>query len=456
MLIPFGTQSYTHRSKPLSAQRMLNCMLEQAPPSAKTPAAVVSSYGIKDFSTVGNGPIRGGLAVNEQLYVVSGNSFYFVSTAGVAALLGSIPGLDRVSMASDGTNVMIVTGGRGYIFNGSTVALIADTDFPGAAVVDFLDGFMIIIEPNSGRVWTNETPFDPTSWNALDFATAESAPDDLIGLIIDHREVFLFGRDSFEVWFNSGDADFVLQRTSSGYGEIGLLSAFAVGKSKDNSLYFAANDYTIRRLDGYTPVIISTVAVSQAIESYADKTCYCMSWVEGGHTLVAFTFPAGTWVYDASTQLWHERQSYGMTNWRAVFAIRCYGKLLMGDSESNKVGEADPNTYAEFSHPLVMEPTSPAVSDQNQLIRHGKLELVFEQGVGLSTGQGSDPQVMLQWSDDGGRTWSNERWQPLGKIGEYRKRAIWTRLGAARDRVYRFRISDPVRRTLILATLDAA
>ena len=119
------------------------------------------------------------------------------------------------------------------------------------------------------------------------------------------------------------------------------------------------------------------------------------------------------------------------------------------------LGELSPKTYDEFGHTLVGSVTSPPVSEDNKRIQHNRVELVFEQGVGLSTGQGSDPQVMLQHSDDGGRTWSTERWRGLGRIGEYRRRAVWNRGGQARDRIYRFRISDPVPRTLILATTEA-
>jgi hypothetical protein len=456
MRIPFGTQSYMHRSRQLSAQRMVNCYLE-AVPSGKTAAAVVSSFGLADFSEVGTGPLRGALVVNDRLFVVSGSSLYSVASTGTGTSLGTIPNSDRVSMASDGTNVVIVTGGLGYIYNGSSVAIIADVDFPGASVVDFIDGFFVIIEPDSGRVWTNETAYDPTVWNALDFATAETAPDDLVGLIVDHREVFLFGKESFEVWYNSGDADFILQRTASGYGEIGLLSKFGCTKA-DNSVYLAAHDCTIRRLDGYTPVIISTVVVSQAIELYADKACFACSFIESGHTMIAFCFAEGTWIYDASTQLWHERQSYGLNKWRAVFAVRVFGKLLIGDSESNKIGEADPDTFAEFDEPLISSGTSPAIGGDGPPMNHRRLELVFERGVGTS-GQAENPQVMLQWSDDDGMTWSSEYWRSLGRTGQYKQRAIWNSLGQARQscgRVYRYSISDPCRRTLIMALLDAA
>ena len=68
----------------------------------------------------------------------------------------------------------------------------------------------------------------------------------------------------------------------------------------------------------------------------------------------------------------------------------------------------------------------------------------METGIGLATGQGSDPQVMLRWSDDGGETWSNEHWRSAGKIGVYKARVLWNRLGSSRDRVYEITMSDPV------------
>lgn len=455
MIVPFGTQSYAHRSRPLSSQRMLNCYLEAAPPSAKTLAANVPAFGISSFTTAGNGPMRGGIVVNNRAFVVSGTGLYEINSAGNATLLGTIPNLDRVFMAGDGTNVVVATKGDAYVYNGTTLSKITDTDFPGALALAFLDGYTLVIEPDSGKFWVCETVYTPTAWNALDFATAEGAPDDLVSMVVDHREVFLFGRESTEVWYNSGGSDFPLDRTPSGFIEVGCLSTHGPAKI-DNTVFFPANDFTVRRLDGYTPVRVSTHAVEQAIEGYTDKTCYGMTWVEGGHSFYGLTFSEGTWVYDVATQLWHERQSYGQTNWKPAFAIRAFNKLLVGDSTSNKIGVLDPNTFTEWGNPLVASSTAPSIANENRMIEHKRLELVFETGVGLATGQGSDPKVMLDWSNDGGRTWSNEYQLSLGKQGKFNQRVFRTRLGQARDRVYRYSISDPVRRTLIQAVLDAA
>jgi hypothetical protein len=223
----------------------------------------------------------------------------------------------------------------------------------------------------------------------------------------------------------------------------------------DNGILFLGNDGVIYRLNGYDPVRVSTASIEQAIEEMADKTCFAMTWNEGGHKFVSFSFDTATFVFDIATNLWHRRMSYGLPRWRPLFVSRCYDKWITGDYYSNILGELSPTTFTDFDQVLVGSVTSPPISEDNRRIFHNRVELVFEQGVGLSTGQGSDPQVMLQFSDDGGRTWSTEKWRGLGRIGEFKRRACWNRLGQARDRIYRFSISDPVPRTLILATTEA-
>lgn len=452
MEIRFGVQSSPHRSRPASAQRMVNCYLEIAPPASKSAVDVVPSYGIEDFATVGTGPLRGGVVVNGVPYVVSGNSLYRLSSAGAATSLGTIPNLGDVDMVGDGTNVAVVTSQDLYVYNGTSVAQVTDADFPGADWIEYLDGYVIIGEPDSGRVWV-AGPMTPTVWNALDFATAEGAPDDVLWGVVDHREVFLFGRESTEVWYNSGNADFPLDRVGSGFIELGIMSKGAAGKM-DNGVYLLGNDGLAYRMNGYTPERISNHPFEQAVEGYADKSCTVMAWVEGGHKFVAFKFAEGCWLYDASTQLWHERLSHGYDTWRGKFVLHAFKKYLVADSRSNALGELSPETFTEYGDVLRSECTSASVFDENQTVEHNRLELCFETGVGLPTGQGSDPKVMLQFSDDGGRKWSNEKWRGLGRIGKFKTRVAFTRLGSPRDRVYRYAISDPVRRTLTNAILN--
>jgi len=453
--IPFGTGSYTHESKPLSAQRMVNTYLEAAPPAAKTAAAVVAAFGIKDFLTIGDGPLRGAEIVNNLGYVVSGTQLYSVTAAGAITALGSIPGNGPVFIDGDGSHVMVTVNGPSYLWDGAVTRQITDPDFPGYEWVAFLDGYMVG-GPGDGRVYVNHTAFDPSNWDALDFASAEAAPDDVVVGIVDHRELFLFGRQTTEVWYNSGDPAFPLTRTASGFMEIGCTSKYGPAKI-DNSIFFPATDGTVRRVNGYTPVRVSQTAMEQAIAKYAPQEPVGNTWIENGHSMYGLTYTEATWALDLSTQLWHERQSYGLANWRAAFVLRGNNLTYVGDRTSNKLGILDGGTFTEWGQPLVASCTSPAIANGTEYIQHASLELVFEQGKGTISGQGVDPKVMLQWSDDGGRTWSNEIWRSLGRRGDFQRTALWNRLGQSYDRCYRYSISDPVRRTLIMAILkDAA
>jgi hypothetical protein len=452
MRIPFGVESYQHRSRPVSSQRMVNAYLE-TPPKTKESPPVVQSFGIRALSTVGNGPMRGGCVINRIPYVVSGSKLYQITQSGGATELGTVPGLQYVDMTGDSDEVLCVTGGTMYRYFNGSVAKIADSDFPGAQWVEYLDGYSIV-GPGDGTVYVNQTPGDFSAWNALDFASAEGAPDDIVGAIVDHRQVFLGGAETIEIWENTGNADFPLERSPGGFIELGLGSRFGFAKNS-NTVFFYASDGTIRMLTGYDPQRISTHAVEQAIEKYADKDCYTLTWMESGHAMVAFCFTQGTWVYDLSTQLWHERQSHGLTRWRPIFVLRAFGQWLVGDYASNKLGVLDPDNFAEWGDVLRWSVTSPSV----YMPRHMRLELKFETGVGLASGQGSDPQAMLRWSDDYGNNWSNEHWRSLGRMGDTRRSFVnWNRLGAAgpdgkEERIYEVSITDPVRRTLVEANL---
>jgi hypothetical protein len=396
------------------------------------------------------------LVVNNVPYVVSGQSLYRVGSNGAGTLLGTagtIAGFNEVDLTSDGTNVLVITNPTGYLWNGSALATVADVDFPAAARADYLDGYAIIIEPGTGRFWINETVGDWSAWNALDFATAEGWPDDTLDLIVDHRELFLFGRETIEPWVHTGDVDFPLERVPNGFIEKGVLCAGSVAKH-DNTVFFPGHDGVVYRLDGYTPSRVSSHAVEQWIEELPVKQLRGMTWTEAGHAFYGLTGSDRTMVLDIATGFWHERASYGLNYWLPFTVLRAFDKWIVLDSESNRVGYLSESVFTDWGETLRSSATAPAVSDENRWVFHNRFEMIFEQGVGTA-GQGENPHVMLDWSDDGGRTWSAEKFLRLGRTGEYRVRAAIHRLGRARDRVYRYAISDPVRRTLIQSVLDA-
>lgn len=451
MRIPFGTQSYRHASLPLSAQRMVNCYLEAAPPQAKTFAAVVSSHGVITIGSAG-GPTRGERVVRGILYRVAGDGLYRISPLGVATRLGTIPGSNRVFLAGDETNLLIVTNPNGYFWNGSVVAQVTDPDWPGASWCDNLDGYYVIIQPDTGKYYVTANR-NPSSINALDFASAEASPDDLVTGIVDHRELVLFGTESIEGFHDSGNADFPITKSQGADIEVGCVAPFGPAKT-DNTIFFPGSDGKVYRLNGWTPTVISTTVVEQAIAKAVDRNFIGFAWSEPGHTFYSLKCDDFAFIYDVATNLWYERASYGFSAWRWASVTRAYEKWFVGDAESEAIGILSPDSFTEFGATMRASCTSPSVSEDNVRLTHHRLELVFEQGVGSLSGQGADPQVMLRHSDDGARTWSSERWRSLGRMGDFKSRAVWNRNGQARDRIYEYAITDPVRRTLILATAE--
>ena len=182
-----------------------------------------------------------------------------------------------------------------------------------------------------------------------------------------------------------------------------------------------------------------------------------MSFTVNGHKLYALTFPTAdkTFVWDASTLLWHEWKSANTGRWLANGAVSAFGKVLIGHFQTGQVGALNPNTFTEFGDTLEGIATAPSIHNDRRRLFHNSFELDMDVGVGVVTGQGSDPQVMLDWSKDGGNTFTPAvHPRSIGKIGTYKTRVRWMGMGSDRERVYRARITDPVSRRIIRAHAD--
>jgi hypothetical protein len=382
-------------------------------------------------------PALGGLAV------VSGTSLYTTDVNKVSTLRGSIGTPGAIDMAENGSAVIVVNPPNAYYWNGTTFAQITDVDFPGAIAVDFLDNYFLFVEPDSGRFFCADLG-SATAFNALNFATAEGSPDNLVGLKVDHRQAVLFGLTSIEIWENTGAAGFPFERVINGFLEIGCFNGRLIAK-QDNSLFWVANDYTVRRLDGNTPVRVSTHAIEQFLTTVTMGSGKAYAYSQDGHLFVCLHFPEGTVVYDCTTREWHERQTYGRSDWIAQYHASVFGLEIVGDSTSNRIGYFDASTYTEWGETQRMEWTYQPVYGDGKRAFHDNLEIVMETGVGLTTGQGSAPEIMLYRSDDGGTTWNSHPNKSIGAIGNYRTRVRWHGMGSAEQRVYRGAISDPVK-----------
>ena len=530
MKTPILGSSYVIRSVNAADNRMVNLYPEVVPEGGKEPAYLQRCPGLSFRKTVGTGPIRGLWTLGDYLYVVSGNEFYkldrnynfsglnqllsedggfilleddetILLESALPSYVGLISGTGPVSMADNGTQIFIAANPDGYIYNSDTDTFqqITDPDFPGAVTVGYLDGYFVFNEPNSQRVWVTQL-LDGLSIDPLDFASAEGSPDGLVSLIIDHREAWLFGTNSVEVWYNSGDPLFPLTRIQGAYNEIGCIAPYSVAKM-DNSVFWLGADARgqgiVYRANGYQGVRVSTHAVEFAIQGYsnlADAVGY--TYQQDGHTfyVLNFTDADTTWVYDAATGAWHERAGFAkgdFTRHRGNCHARFNGEPVLGDYENGKLYAFDLDVYSDAGVTQKWlrrwRALAPGSNDLKRTAHHS-LQIDCETGVGLDgyaledyqylgseslqildteSGEniileytpvtGANPQLMLRWSDDGGHTWNGERTTSMGRVGQYGTRAIFRRLGMTlklRDRVYEISGTDPVKIAIMGAELQ--
>jgi hypothetical protein len=450
--ISLPLHSYALRSSQASPSRLVNCYAESLPSDAKVPYLLNRAPAAQAWTTVGTGPIHRQHVAYGYLFVVSGSKLWRVDKNKNATELGSVgnaasPG--DIDMDANDTALVVVREPYGYYYDGVTFGQITHTDFVsrGAAEVETLNNRFIFREPNSGRFFSPELG-SATVYDALDFATAEGSPDLLTGMKSDHLQLVNFGEESGEIWANDPNAgSYPMARTVNGFFELGCLNGKTVAKL-DNSIFWLASDFTVRRLQGVTPVRVSTHAIEQKLTDTTYSTAHAWTYAQDGHLFYVLTFPEGTFVYDATTQLWHERETYGETQWNLGNPVTFAGGVLVGDLTSNKIGRLDPKTYADFGQPQRVEWVYQPIYAEGVKAFHDSLEMVFERGVGLTSGQGSDPQITLEFSDDGGKTWLAMPTRSIGMRGQYGWRVKWSGLGSSAQRVYRGSFSDPTPLTL--------
>lgn len=432
----------------------------------KEVASLVATPGLNLLASIGTGPIRGVYtASNGQFFVVSKNELYRVSSTYVGTLLGTLSTASgAVSMADNGLQLVVVDGTYGYYwdFNASTFSKITDAAFPGATLVTFQDGYFIFNKPNTEQFFIsglNEVTFD-----ALDISSSEGNPDNIVSVLSDHRDLWLFNTQSTEVWFNSGNNDFPFERIQGAFVEQGCSAPFSVAKMNNTVFWLGGDDKgqgIVYMAQGYQPKRISTHAVETAIQSYgtiSDARAY--TYQENGHHfyVLNFTNANTTWVFDTTTMLWHERvYTYqgAFQRHRADCHAFFNGKHIVGDYQNSNLYELSETIYLDNGSAITRQRVAPHVSQDMMRVFYSKFQLDIEAGTGLDgIAQGTDPQAMLKFSDDGGHSWSNEKWTSFGKIGQTKRRAIWRRLGNSRDRVYSVTITDPVKVALIGAEVD--
>jgi hypothetical protein len=472
MLTPILGQAYTARSVNAADNRMINLFPEAIPEGGMTSGFLNRAPGLRLLATIGTGPIRGlwtHSTGGNDAYVVSGNKFYKIDSNYNATFLGIVTGTGPVSIADSGTQIFLACNPDAYVYTESTNTFvkITDPDFPGAVTVCYIDGYFAFNQPDSQIIWVTDI-LDGTAINPLAFAAAESSPDQVIAVVNNNREVWVFGQGTTEVWYDAATTPFPLAPIQGAYNEIGCLAPFSIAKL-DNSLFWLGSDPRgygiVYRNQGYTGKRVSTHAVEYAIQQYGDiSDAEAYTYQEEGHAFYVLNFPSAnaTWVYDVATNAWHERASWNNGSFvrhRGQCQMNFNSLTIVGDYENGNIYSLDLNVYSDNGAVQKwLRSWRPLPANQNNMKRTAQhtLQLDCQSGVGLNLGQGSDPQVMLRWSDDGGHTWSSEHWISMGKIGEYGYRAIWRRLGMTtklRDRIYEVSGTDPNKVVIVGAEL---
>ena len=336
----------------------------------------------------------------------------------------------------------------------------SDGAFTGGTNVDIVDNYFVYNRPDTQQFGCSNV-LSPIS-GSTNFSSKDGAPDDLVTLIVDHREIYLLGETSSEVWVDQGTSPFPFTRIPGTSTQHGIAAPFSVSRLGNSFAYLSRNNRgtaQIVQMNGYVPQRISTHAVENSLTGQTITNAIAWTYQLEGHEVYVISFPSIqlTWCFDIATQMWHKwlyTNNLGQYercrgNCAAVFQ----GYNLVGDYSNGKIYHLDRNVYTDDGQNVKRMRRAPHLTVDLQRQYFEELQLQFQPGVGLSTGQGDDPQAMLRWSNDGGSTWSSEHWTTIGKIGKYTNRAIWRRLGTARDRIFEVSVSDPVKAVIVSANL---
>ncbi len=454
----FGT-GQQGKSPSITAQRRINCFYEYSPDGDKTRVSIIGFPGKSLFIDFGDTPARGMHVpqAGNYLYVVHRGTFWQIDNAGVMTNRGSLTTTTgKVSIDDNGTEIQIVDGTYGWVYNTNTLAFtqITDVDFPANPITNCFEGGRILNSfLNSGRFYGSQA-YAASNYLGTDFATAESQPDYLQRVYTVSGQVVLFGTRSIEFWTNAGLPGFPYIKIYGTGTDFGLAATWSLTKFMGTVVFLSQvriGEVIVGVLNGYLVQRISTTEMEFVINNYssvADATG--LSYTLGGHPMYQLNFPSAgtTWLYDGSTKLWSELKSNGLNRDRGEIAVSYQNNLLISDYSNGKIYKLDPNVYTENGDPIRMEITSRHIFNEGKRNPITSLQIDGDMGEGLVSGQGSDPQIMLSFSVDGGHTFGSEIFVPMGKIGDYMHRARVRRIGSSRDWVIRIAITDPVKRII--------
>jgi hypothetical protein len=462
--------SYRSQSPIADQERTVNWYEERMEsPGATTRAVLYPTPGVEAFAHVADVGGRAMFSGNTtsahvqtntgRVFGVVGTGFYEFFPGGTSTKHGTVA-IDAnpatISTNGDGGGQLFITSGdHGYCFDLGTNTL-TEVLTSGAAQGGMLYGYFVAFDRENSRIRISDL-FDGTVWDPTQFADRTIGSDPWRAMAITpYGQICLPGTQSGEFWYNAGNFPFPFAPDPSGLFAAGVTATFSIQVAGDAIVWLGARSeggYQVLAATGFTPQRLSNHALEFAIAGYRRiDDAIGQTYSEQGHLFYLLTFPTVnvTWGYDFATQQWHERGTWiaetaSYDYWRPVFHCFAFGKHLMADRQSGVIYHMANDLPLDVDGRVIRRMRrSPAIVREHLRTFFDKLEILLEAGLGTSTGQGADPTVMLRLSNDGGRTWGNERTASAGRMGAYTARVLWWRLGMARDRVFEVTVSDPI------------
>lgn len=441
--------SYKHKSLPVSAQRTINFVPQVIDNEITKNKYILNSFfGQKLFASI-SGVSRGMFFHKNLLYRVVGNVLYSVLADGTHNQLGAVPGTNKCIFDAIDNNLIFTADRKAFVWNGSTLAQITDPDLGQPNTVTVLNKHALFDWQLDLFVVSNVA--DPFTIDGLNYASAEGKADNLIRCYAFNDLVYMFGESTVEQWWNSGVGKPPFDRVEGGIINVGLGSILGVSNNL-NYAYFFGNDRRVYKMKGSLIQSVTNQTLVEEFSSYSnveDVRVWCMDIENKNYIVVCFPSNDKTWVYIEDGDWFEWSSGYNGGRNRADGYVKAYGKHLVEDYQNGNIYELRSDIYTENGEIILRQRDSAPLDGSifgysGKKITMNSLVLNIETGTGLISGQGSNPVVMLSFSDDGGRTFSNERWGSIGRLGEYKYEVRFNALGSFHERIIRIATSDPV------------
>ena len=474
---PLITSSYNKEtSKTTGSQQLVNMYLEEVPNySMDTAMVAIGTPGTSLWLDLSGNCVRGAIVYDNVAYVVVDSTLYQVNPDKSHSSVGTLDtSSGRVTIVAILGQLEIADGYHTYNYNigSNTFAQVTTGSLPANVTqIAAMDGYFIFLTPNSQQVWISDNN-DGTSITATHFFNSNSSYDLVVNAQVCNGLLYFFNQYTTSIWSDTGQITIAFSPVQGGVHNIGCAAQYTPMTILD-SVYFLAQDARgilgIAMLSGMNMTVLQNRAFAERVNNF-DNYTDAYSWTDtiNGHTIYNITFPTAhtyrgeTWSYDTTTQVFFQRTTYNLS---AAFypdydrhiancSFQLGGITIVGDFQSGKLFHLDPNTYTDNGNPIERIIVSPNFVLNNSFFRIYKLDVDLEKGIGLATGQGSDPIINLQFSRDKGNTWSNLLARHATPMGDYRSRVRWCALGGGRAFTVKLTMSDPVKWIIASSSLE--